>query len=361
MKIASAELQMQAKHSQQQSYEVRSSQRSWVTASRAVPAQQAAVQASAPPLVQISESGKALQSDEASAIQQGIDAAENDPKLRMIRSLVAMLTGKDVEFLAPITNNEDASAAASTPPTQPQAASAASANDNGATAPSASSIAIEYTRHEEYSESEQTSFAASGVINTADGRQINFALSLSMSRSYHQESDVSIRFGNVPQTQDPLVINFNGNAAQLTDQRFSFDLNADGDKESINFATGGSGFLALDRNGDGRINDGSELFGTTSGNGFADLAALDSDSNGWIDENDAAYEQLRVWTKGASGNDQLATLKQADVGAIGLSHAATPFSIKDANNALQGQVRSSGIFLHDDGNVGTIQQVDLTI
>lgn len=358
MKIASAELQLSARHSQQQSHEVSVTLRSRVISGQAA---QTPRPAEARPQVRLSETGKSLQADEASAIQQGIDAAENDPKLRMIRSLVAMLTGKDVEFLAPITNNEDASAAAGTPPAQPQAASAAPANDNGPTPPSASSIAIEYTRHEAYSESEQTSFAASGVINTADGRQINFALSLSMSRSYHQESDVSIRFGNAPQTQDPLVINFDGNAAQLTDQRFSFDLDADGDKESINFATGGSGFLALDRNGDGRINDGNELFGTTSGNGFADLAALDSDENGWIDENDAAYNQLRVWSKDASGNDQLATLKQADVGAIGLAHAGTPFSIKDASNELQAQVRSTGVFLHENGSAGTLQQIDLTV
>ena len=360
MKIASAELQMHAKHSQQQSYEVRTSQRSWLAAPRAVPTPQAAVQASAQPLVQISDSAKALQSGEASAIQQGIDEVENDPRLRMIRSLVAMLTGRDIATLTARPASLDASAATAAP-SAPQP-TAAVATANGATGtPSAASFGFEYSRHEAYSESEQTSFAASGVINTADGRQISFALSLSMSRSYHQESDVSIRFGNVPRTQDPLVINFDGNAAQLTDQRFSFDLDADGDKENINFATGGSGFLALDRNGDGRINDGSELFGTTSGDGFADLAALDSDDNGWIDENDAAYDQLRVWSKDSAGNDQLSTLKQADVGALALAHTATPFSIKDDNNELLAQVRSSGVFLHENGAVGTLQQVDLTV
>ncbi len=359
MKIASAELQMQAKHSQQQSHEVRSSQRSWLVASQAVPTQQAAVEASAQPLVQLSDAGKAMQSGEANAIEQGLDAAENDPTLRMIRSLVAMLTGKEIKTLTPMADTDAPAATVAEPTGQPAPNPAAPAN--GRTAPAAPAFGFEYTRHEAYSESEQTSFAASGVINTADGRQISFALSLAMSRSYQEESNVSIRFGNAPQTQDPLVINFDGNAAQLTDRRFSFDLDADGDKENINFATGGSGFLALDRNGDGKINDGSELFGATSGDGFADLAALDSDDNGWIDENDAAYGQLRVWSKDAAGNDRLATLKQADVGAIALAHAATPFSIKDANNELQAQVRSSGVFLHESGAAGTLQQVDLTV
>lgn len=49
----------------------------------------------------------------------------------------------------------------------------------------------------------------------------------------------------------------------MTSQRFKFDLNADGQNEDINFATNGSGYLALDRNGDGRINNGSELFGAS--------------------------------------------------------------------------------------------------
>ena len=75
-------------------------------------------------------------------------------------------------------------------------------------------------------------------------------------------------------------------------------------------------FLALDKNGDGRMNDGSELFGTASGDGFKDLAAYDEDGNGWIDENDSIYSQLKIWTKDENGKDHLIDLKDADVGAI---------------------------------------------
>ena len=182
-----------------------------------------------------------------------------------------------------------------------------------------------------------------------------------MSRSYYEESSTTVTIGDTRQLQDPLVLNFDGEAAQLTDQRFAFDLDSDGDKESINFVAGGSGFLALDKNGDGKVNDGSELFGAQSGNGFAELSGYDSDRNGWIDENDAAYTQLRVWTKDSAGNDQLSTLKQANVGAINLSSVATPFDLKDSSNALLGQIRSSSVYLTDDGKAGTVQQVDLTV
>jgi hypothetical protein len=205
-------------------------------------------------------------------------------------------------------------------------------------------------------------FSASGVIQTADGKTIGFDFSMSMERYYHAESDVSILLENTRPTCDPLVINFSGNAAQLADQRFAFDLNSDGTaSEQINFLGSGSGFLAFDRNSDGAINDGSELFGARSGNGFSELAALDSDYNGWIDENDEAFARLSIWIKDYSGTDVLRSLKDVGIGAISLASAASPFSIKDGNNDLQGQVRSGGIYLREDGRVGSIQQIDLTV
>ena len=94
----------------------------------------------------------------------------------------------------------------------------------------------------------------------------------------------------------------------------------------------GAGLLDLDKNADGKSNDGKELFGPTSGNGFAELAALDSDGNGWIDENDPAFQQLKVWTKDASGEDHLSSLAQAKVGALFLGNASTPFSMNDTQN-----------------------------
>ena len=56
-----------------------------------------------------------------------------------------------------------------------------------------------------------------------------------------------------------------------------------------------SAYLAIDANNDGLINDGSELFGTRSGDGFADLAKLDSDGNRWLDEADSQFDRLRIW------------------------------------------------------------------
>lgn len=161
--------------------------------------------------------------------------------------------------------------------------------------------------------------------------------------------------------KDPLVINFSGSAAQLTGAKFSFDLDADGKAEQVSFVSENSGFLALDRNSDGKVNSGSELFGPATGNGFSELAAYDLDRNGWIDENDAVYQKLGIWTKDADGKDGLSTLLQKNIGALYLGSVATPFDLKNSQNRLDGLVRSSGVYLNENGGAGTMQQIDLAV
>ena len=208
-------------------------------------------------------------------------------------------------------------------------------------------------------EQEKTTMQAGGVVRTADGREINFSMDVSMSRQFMSNQSLSIRAGAA--MTDPLVINLSGVAGDLTAQKYSFDIDSDGDADQISFAGPGSGFLALDRNDDGTINDGGELFGTESGNGFKDLAEFDTDGNQWIDENDAVFDKLRIWMKSESGQDQLVALGQAGVGAIYLGNVSTEFAVKDAANTQQGQVRSSGMFLRENGGAGVIQQIDLAV
>ena len=87
----------------------------------------------------------------------------------------------------------------------------------------------------------------------------------------------------------------------------------------------GSGYLALDTNADGIINDGSELFGTQSGNGFKDLLSHDEDGNGWIDEADSIFQKLKIWTMDENGVSTLLDLAEAGLGAIYLGYENTEF------------------------------------
>ena len=148
---------------------------------------------------------------------------------------------------------------------------------------------------------------------------------------------------------DPLVINLDIPSAKLTDQKSDFDLDADGKSENISFLSPGSGFIALDINDDGIINDGNELFGTKVGDGFYELSAYDADDNGWIDENDPIYEKLRIWTKDESDNDHLFALGQKGVGAIYLGNVSTDFGLKNSSNNTNGQIKKTGIYLNENG------------
>lgn len=208
-------------------------------------------------------------------------------------------------------------------------------------------------------EEEHTAFATKGMVRTADGRELSFNLEFSMSRSFEEYYQETYTAGFVDYC-DPLVINLDTNIAQVSDQKFFFDLDQDGKKEEISSLKSGSGFLALDVNGDGKINDGGELFGTKSGDGFKDLAKYDSDGNGWIDEADPIWEKLLIWTKDEKGNDQLYHLSDLGVGAIGLGRVSTQFALNSGkdnhNNAM---IRNTGIFLYENGTASTVQHLDL--
>lgn len=205
---------------------------------------------------------------------------------------------------------------------------------------------------------EAVAFSASGTVKTADGAEIGFTLELVMSRASVTVTDTTVRAGNAI---DPLVVNFGGKAADLTSMRFSFDLDADGNQELIPFAGPGSGFLALDLNGDGIINDGKELFGPATGHGFKELSEYDTDGNDWIDEADTVFKDLLVWTRNAQGSDTFLSLADLGIGALYLGHAEGDFDVRDKVDNALGQVRRTGIFLAEDLTPGTIQQIDLIV
>lgn len=209
-----------------------------------------------------------------------------------------------------------------------------------------------------YAEAEETTFSTEGKVVTASGKEINFNLDLTMSRSFYEEASTIVDFGAAKLT-DPLVINLDTEVASVSDQKFYFDLDADGHQEEISRLNAGSGFLALDKNGDGVINDGSELFGAATGNGFIELAQYDQDGNGWIDEADEIFDKLLIWQKDEDGNDVLRGLGAAGVGAIYLGSTNTDFSLNSAeDNHTNAVIRQTGVFLYENGNTGTVQQVD---
>lgn len=209
-----------------------------------------------------------------------------------------------------------------------------------------------------FEESESASFSTTGTVKTSDGREISFHVNVGMSREFQEYYKEDLELASF-KFCDPLVINLDTDVAQLEDQTFYFDIDGDGEQDEIAQLKSGSGYLALDRNGDGVIGDGKELFGTESGNGFADLAKYDEDGNGWIDENDAVWSKLKIWSKDENGKDVLYSLEEKGVGAICLQNVSTDFTQKGAEGQTLGAIRNTGVFLYENGNVGTVQHVDV--
>lgn len=217
---------------------------------------------------------------------------------------------------------------------------------------------LNYTEEAWTTETEETQFSTQGTVKTADGRELTFNINVGMSREFTEYYRQDLQLAQFTMC-DPLVINLDTDIASLTDQNFYFDIDADGEEDEIAGLSSKSGYLALDKNNDGTINDGNELFGAKSGNGFADLAEYDEDGNGWIDENDDIWNKLQIWCKDENGKDMLYRLSDKGVGAICLQNASTDFALKNSDGRMQGNIRKSGFFLYESGLAGTIQHVDV--
>jgi hypothetical protein len=159
----------------------------------------------------------------------------------------------------------------------------------------------------------------------------------------------------------PLVLDLDGDGIRLSslETGVKFDLLGTGARIETAWTTGRDALLALDRNGDGAINDASELFGESTGgrsfdNGFAALADLDDNGDGRVDRKDAMFSQLRVWVdadhNGVSTPRELSTLGEAGVRSLELSAVRNdgPSSWDKNGNTMPLVSR----FVRDDGTLG---------
>lgn len=340
MKIAAANIQLQSSHRETRQFEVSERLEVWSGS----PQRTAAATAGT---VTLSDASRAASEAEATA-----EAGEttDDPRMALLVRMIEYLTGRPMRLLKLDDLRDPSAATASTMPDAPAADGSARAAGDG--------FGLAYDYSASYSEHEHTQFGAEGVVHTADGAEIRFRLGFSFERSYSESVSMQVRAG-AARLQDPLVLDFPGPSGALGDLRFAFDLDADGRKDNVPLV-GGSGFLAFDRNGNGRIDDGRELFGPSSGDGFAELAALDSDGNGWLDDNDPAFSRLSLWRPDGGGGAPV-SLAEAGIGALYLGRVDTPFNLENAANDTVGMMRASSFYLREDGSAGTVSQIDLSV
>jgi len=225
-----------------------------------------------------------------------------------------------------------------------------------------SSWGFSYESTQEYYQKSSVDFSTQASVKTNNG-EFNIDINLSLTQEFYEMHKTSFSLGAT--FEDPLIINHDSDIGTFdninTNMSFEFDLNGDGENEQIPELKNGSGFLALDKNGNNKIDDGSELFGPTTGDGFEELRAYDEDGNNWIDENDSIYSKLLIWERDNEGNNSLIGLGQAGVGAIYLAGVTTDYNYATGYDDIKANMKEASFFLKENGEAGIVSSVDFAV
>jgi hypothetical protein len=169
--------------------------------------------------------------------------------------------------------------------------------------------------------------------------------------------------------QSPLVVDINGDgqfdltSAWDEDRLVRFDLALDGRPYPTGWVGATDGFLAIDLNGNGRIDDGRELFGEmTAGsvggkktyeNGFLALSRYDSNLDGLIDQRDREYGRIRIWIdsnrNGLTESGELRTLAKSKIKSISLSYKSMVEPSGNYPMVAGNEIRLMGVVRMNDG------------
>lgn len=196
----------------------------------------------------------------------------------------------------------------------------------------------------------------SGELSLADGSALQWSFDLAM-----REEQFSYRQFTESSLQDPLIVSLSGNPVELARKGTNFDFYGNGERYQLPDLGKGQFYLMRDRNQNQQLDSGLELFGPRTGQGFAELAALDDNQNSFIEKSDSQWQSLHLWSR----QHGLQSLEQAGIQAISAESVATSFGLYDGE-ALLGRIARSGIFVgepsvSDAYRIGLVQQVDLNI
>lgn len=243
-------------------------------------------------------------------------------KIKILKMMLEKLTGKKLKIYLPGTQYE------------------ISVNKKDA------QEVVEFENETESLNLQYSNFSATGQVKTKDGRTIDFSIQASLFQMTYSYEKVS---GKVV---DPLALDLKSPTGK--EQVVEIDLNFDGKLEKF-YIGNGRGLLVYDKNGNGKVDDARELLGPVTGDGFSELGKLDSDGDNWIDEDDVEFLKLKIWTTDENGRQKLVGLLDLNVGAIFLGSVTTPFDYYDTI------IRRTGIYLTENGSVGTVRQVDFKV
>ena len=168
---------------------------------------------------------------------------------------------------------------------------------------------------------------------------------------------------SVEALKDPIIVQFGSRGLGEISGQKDFDFNQDKSLNILPVFSGDVGYLVYDKNHNNKADDGGELFGPETGQGFTELAQLDSNKNGFIDAEDQHFEQLYLWQPGNDNNqaEQWLSLEEAEIQAISLSAISTPYDFYDQQGEIQAQLRQSSFAISENGIGRGVHQVDVRI
>lgn len=184
-------------------------------------------------------------------------------------------------------------------------------------------------------------------------------------RALRQISDwIPGTFGELIARRDPLIVDLSPSLTgveleRLDDVNVSFDLDGDGFRELTGWTGANSGFVVLDHNGNGQIDDGGELFGNLQQNGFEALSAYDSNADGVFDASDSAFQTVQVWhdanQNGLTEAGELLSLADAGIASIDLGATVHSGRLQSGHEIL-----ASSTYITTDGAQAEAVAVDFS-
>ncbi len=231
-------------------------------------------------------------------------------------------------------------------------------------------------------EQQQLNFTMQGEF-IIDNKKANLNYQLNLHASYSSMRRIETTAAAL---KDPLIIQFGTPSIGYINGYAKFDINNDHKQNDLPIFSGDVGYLVFDKNNNNRVDNGGELFGPTTNNGFSELAQLDSNNNGFFDNQDNKFSQVYIWQpKQAKTNNNekslseqpnaqvnkqankqnLVSLSQAGIKAISLNAIATPFNFRDqskgSKGAINAQLTQTSFAITNNNQALGVHQIDVRL
>jgi len=208
--------------------------------------------------------------------------------------------------------------------------------------------------------SDESSAANSSQENSSSASVTTFTVQNVEIKIEIRKVETSFKIDDVKMKKaDPLVLDLNGDGLDLTaaGEGAEFDIDGDGQSDTTGWVKGDDALLVYDKNGNGKIDDGKELFGDQNGasDGFAELAKYDQNGDKSINQKDSIYKALKLY-RDLNGNGKIETGEVSNLASAGISAINLQFS-RDSKLMNGNSLLLQGSFTKTDGSQGVMNDV----